>query len=250
MLTPTHSAFSSIATGRPGKSKAQQTAHEEHRRPGQSRVPVWPSGPLENRPPRTKPPPPVLWAGLLLGIMAVEKGGRGRKQRAATSHSLKTKHSKNWYRKKITKTTPLLSAFSLQLSLSLSIQHSALLLQGDPVKARHNTQLTKSIAGQASHVRLFGPAGRWKNSPPTTKPTPTPIYFGPFSPGMVLREKGRGWGRSTPSSHQAVGTSSSPLPICAITVLFGALPLLLSHGCLCVWFVRLLWRFFWGIAIR
>ena len=40
------------------------------------------------------------------------------------------------------------------------IQHSALLLQGDPVKARHDTQLTKSIAGQASHVRLFGPAGR------------------------------------------------------------------------------------------
>ena len=75
-----------------------------------------------------------------------------------------------------------------------SIQHSALLLQGDPVKARHNTQLTKSIVGQASHVRLFGPAGRWKNRPPTTKPTPTPKYAGPFSLGMALREKGKGWG--------------------------------------------------------
>ena len=29
-----HSAFSSIATGRPGKSKARHTAHVEHRRPG------------------------------------------------------------------------------------------------------------------------------------------------------------------------------------------------------------------------
>ena len=54
-----HSAFSSIATGRPGKRKARHQAHEEHRRPGQSRAPVWPSGPLENRPPTTKPPPPV-----------------------------------------------------------------------------------------------------------------------------------------------------------------------------------------------
>jgi hypothetical protein len=39
-------------------------------------------------------------------------------------------------------------------------QHSALLLQEDPVKARHDTQLTKSITGQASPVRLFGPASR------------------------------------------------------------------------------------------
>ena len=55
-----------------------------------------------------------------------------------------------------------------------SIQHSALLLQGDPVKARHDTQLTKSIAGQASHVRLFCPAGRWKTDPP--KPNHHPLY--------------------------------------------------------------------------
>ena len=122
-------------TGKPGKSEAQHTAHEEHRRPGQSRAPVWPSGPLEKQTPhnQTNPHAQICWS----------------------------------------------------------------------------------------------------------------VFTGHGSTG-----KGRGWGRSTPSSHQAVGTSSSPLPLCAITVLFGALPLLLSHDCLCVWLVRLLWRFFWGIAIR